>query len=83
VALDDLDCSAVIRAKLDAGTLPSTRPSQVWAGESRGQMCDACDRTITPGEIEYEAHLTDQGIFRFHRACFEIWQRERAARLGG
>jgi hypothetical protein len=76
------DCSSAIRAKLAAGTLPLTRPSQVWVGESLGETCDACDQPIVPGEIEYEANLADQGTFRFHRRCFDLWQQERATRLG-
>ena len=78
---NNLDCSATIRAKLTAGTLPATRPSQVWVGENRGETCDACDRPIAPGEIEYEANLADHGVFRFHRSCFDLRHQERAARL--
>jgi hypothetical protein len=74
---NNLDCSATIRAKLAAGTLPATRPSQVWAGESRGETCDACDRPIAPGEIEYEANLADRGVFRFHLTCFDLWHQLR------
>jgi hypothetical protein len=75
------DCSATIRGKLAAGTLPATRPSQVWVGESQGETCDACDQPIAPGEIEYEANLVDRGVFRFHRGCFDLWHQERAAHL--
>jgi hypothetical protein len=83
VPVVDLDCSVTIRAKMDAGTLPSTRPSQVWAGESRGETCDACDGPIAAGEMEYEANVADQGMFRFHRRCFDVWHQERAARTSG
>jgi hypothetical protein len=72
-----MDQGTVIRTKLRAGTLPTTTPSQVWVGESRGESCDACDRPIVGGEIEYEAHVIGQGVFRFHRKCFEVWHRER------
>jgi hypothetical protein len=78
---DSRDFIAVIRAKLAAGTLPTARPSQVWAGESRGDVCDACDRPIAPAEMEYEVNITDHGVFRFHRACFDAWHQERARRL--
>jgi hypothetical protein len=78
---NNLDCSATIRAKLAAGTLPATRPSQVWVGESRGETCDGCDQPIAPGNIEYEANLADQGVFLFHRGCFDLWHQERASRV--
>jgi hypothetical protein len=75
------DLSTVIRAKLAAGTLPATRPSQIWAGESEGVTCDACDQPITAGDMEYEANVVEGGVFFFHRACFDAWHQERAAFL--
>lgn len=71
------DHGVVIRRKVRAGTLPTTTPSQVWVGESRGEPCDACDRPIPRGEMEYEAHVIGQGVFRFHRKCFDLWHQER------
>jgi hypothetical protein len=53
----------------------------VWAGESLGDLCDACDQVIAPGEMEYEANVADPGTFRFHRRCFDAWHEERARLL--
>lgn len=79
---DSRDRASVIRAKLAAGTLPTTRPSQVWASESRGgEDCDGCDQMIRAGEIEHEVNMAEQGVFRFHRSCFDVWQQQRAAHL--
>jgi hypothetical protein len=35
----------------------------VWAGESKGGTCDACDQPILTGEIEYEANIAAQVQF--------------------
>lgn len=65
---DSRDITAVIRAKLAAGTLPTSRPSQVWAGDSRGHAtCDACDQVIAQGDLEYETNTIGSGVFHFHR----------------
>ncbi len=74
------DLTAVIQAKIARGTLPSTRPSQVWAGSGRGGLCNACDQPIPPTDIEYEADV-DNGVFRFHRGCFDAWHQERAGQM--
>jgi hypothetical protein len=34
----------------------------------------ACDRPITPEDIEYEMDIADNRTLRFHQACFTIWQ---------
>jgi hypothetical protein len=75
---DSRDVDAVIRTKLLAGTLPSIRPSQIWAGESAGAICDACDQAIALRDVEYEANFVDGGTFRFHRRCFDVWHQQRA-----
>jgi hypothetical protein len=76
--LDSVPLTAVVLAKLCAGALPTKRPSQVWAGESKGATCDACDHPIPPRAIEYEVEIANLGVFRFHRECFDVWHQERA-----
>jgi hypothetical protein len=72
------DISAVIAAKIAAGTLPTIRPEQVWVGKSQGEVCDACDQPIAADDLAYEVTITSQGVFRFHRKCFDAWHEERA-----
>jgi len=74
--------TAVIRAKLADGRLPSDRPSQTWAGLGTDHACDGCDAPITKAEIEYEAKFDVRArVFRFHRQCFDVWLQERVAKI--
>jgi len=80
--VDSRNLTATIRAKIADGRLPVERPSQIWAGDGRGDPCDACELSITSVDVEYEANfVVPAGIFRFHRKCFDAWQQERAERM--
>lgn len=67
------DLAAVVRRKIAAGTLPREAPQRTWAGHGTGLHCDVCDLEITPADIEHEADLPDERVFRFHAACFTAW----------
>ncbi len=67
-----------IRGKTADGRLPAERPSQMWAGDGRGEPCDACDRPITSADIEYEVIVLPDRMFRFHQPCFDAWHQVRA-----
>jgi hypothetical protein len=71
------DLIAHIRRKIEAGTLPTVRPSQVWAADASGKPCAACDLAIEAPEVEYEADIDGVRALRFHRKCFEAWYFER------
>jgi hypothetical protein len=75
---DSSEIITAIRAKIADGRLPVERPSQIWAGDGSGEPCDACDRPITPAEIEYEAQFLPARMLRFHRMCFDAWHQLRA-----
>jgi hypothetical protein len=75
-ASDDL--VDVIRARLAAHSVPSSTPSKVSGGASRGAMCVGCGGRIAVGQIEYGVEFGDAGAVRFHRACYAVWDKERA-----
>ena len=65
-----------ILGKLDGGGLPRKGPSKMYAGYGHGDWCTACDRTITPDDIEYEMEFDDGVVHRMHRDCADVWQAE-------
>ena len=67
---------ARILEKLDAGSLPRKGLAKTYAGHGRGYRCAACDRSITPYDVEYEIDCADGVKYRMHRDCATIWQAE-------
>ena len=65
-----------ILGKLDDGGLPRKGPNKMFAGYGQGHRCAACDRTITPYEIEYEMDFDRRVTHRMHRDCAVMWQAE-------
>lgn len=69
-----------IRDKLWYGLLPNVTPVKTWGGYGTGhKLCDGCDVTITPKEVEHEVELEDGSTLRFHIACASLWQVLRTA----
>lgn len=69
-----------IRDKLWYGLLPNVAPVKTWGGYGTGhKLCDGCDVTITPKEVEHEVELGDGRTLRFHVACASLWQVLRTA----
>ena len=75
------DLSALIRAKVAAGTLPKYAPVKVWAGYGTGKLCDACGLPTSTAGIEYEVDMADRQTFLFHQPCLTMWHPECAAYL--
>ena len=77
--MDILAATLAIRARLTQHTLPQRalwRRSGEYAG---GGACDGCGERITSAQASYTVDFTPGATpssVRFHRACFEIWQRE-------
>ena len=67
---------SIVRAKLVTGTLPRGEIQKVWVGLGTGRQCSACDRPITPAEIEHEADLVAGSTLRLHRSCLGVWEAE-------
>lgn len=68
-----------IRQSIVAGRLPKEHCHATWYGKGTGQPCEACDRSITPNEIEVECDLPDGGMVRLHSRCYDVWSREVSA----
>jgi hypothetical protein len=74
--------AAMIRKKLDAGTLPLNSPAKLWAGLGSGRLCVACEHQIQSSQAEYELEYDDdRPIPRFHAACHALWEEERLRRF--
>jgi hypothetical protein len=69
-----------IRDKVWYGILPNLTPVKIWDASGTGhKLCDGCDATITPKEIERGVELGDGRTLRFHAACASLWQVLRMA----
>ncbi len=66
-----------VRDLLTAGMLPRQRCQATWFGPGRGHTCAACDRPIVATDIECECDLQGGATLRFHKQCFEVWDRAR------
>jgi hypothetical protein len=77
--VDILAATLTIRARLTQHTLPH---GALWrrSGEYSGRgACGGCGERITSAQASYVVDFTPgvtPSSVRFHRACFEIWQRE-------
>jgi hypothetical protein len=67
---------ATILRKFEAGDLPRKGLTKMSAGHGRGYRCVACDRTITPYDVEHEMNFGERVTYRMHRDCAALWQAE-------
>lgn len=65
-----------VRARLEAGLLPSERPSNSWAGPGHEKPCDACDGIIAREDIRWELDFGPAGVRRLHAGCLRVWEHE-------
>jgi hypothetical protein len=72
-----------ILGKLDAGDLPRKGLTKMYAGYGKGYRCAACDRTITPYDVEYEMDFSGGVTYRMHQSCAAVWQAEWERRADG
>ena len=69
-----------IRDKVWYGLLPDVTPVNAWSGHGTGhKLCDGCDVTIAPKEVERGIELDDGRTLHFHVACAGLWQVFRTA----
>ena len=71
------DVAAVVRSKIQAGTLTTETPTKVWVGKGTGQTCDGCGVRVTSADIEYETDLPGGRTLRFHQRCLTVWHEQR------
>jgi hypothetical protein len=79
IIVDTATATVVIQKRLRQRLLPE---AVFWrcAGEYvGGNPCDGCGERITSAQasyvVDFAAGVNPQSV-RFHRVCFEIWQRE-------
>ena len=66
-----------IREMLSRHGFPDAQFTHLWAGRGTQCCCEACGRTITGDDVEYELEYR-QGTHRLtvvlHRDCWEEWR---------
>ena len=69
----------LIRDKLQDGRLPYDSIPRMWGGKGDGEICDACEESVTPSQMIMEGVSTDvsKHAVQFHVACFYLWDVER------
>ena len=65
-----------IRQKIRSGALPKASCRMTWFGPGSGNTCVACERSVSPTDLEVECDLSGGGTLRFHRSCYELWVME-------
>lgn len=48
-----------VRAKMDAGVLPSTRPEKIFAGHGQDEPCTVCGALIRRSQVEWSVRDND------------------------
>jgi hypothetical protein len=82
--LDGPALRELIKQKLDDGTLPLTRPENLYAGPGSGARCTGCGEPIYPMQIEYEFDYEgERQTLRLHLECAGLWEALRLRRDGG
>ncbi len=67
---------ALVRERIRSGRLPSSLPSNIWAGHGDGHRCAVCDQVINSSERQYEFTLPTLGGrdgYRLHFSCHQAW----------
>ncbi|HKZ72602.1 MAG TPA: hypothetical protein VJ011_00985 [Steroidobacteraceae bacterium] len=69
-----------IRTRLRQRKLPDQPPWRVSGEYASGGLCDGCGGRFTSAQasyfVDFSAGSTPESA-RFHRVCFDAWQRER------
>ena len=52
---------ALAQERIRSGQLPSSLPSNIWAGHGDGHRCTVCDQVISSDERQYEFALPSPG----------------------
>jgi hypothetical protein len=65
-----------IRARFDAGALPTTRPHANYASYGGRLACDGCGETIRLAQVQHEMSYDNDRIVRLHLGCAGVWEAE-------
>jgi len=74
--MEEHEVRSLVLLKIADGRLPR-RTDKLWAGPGNGEVCDACERPIAPGQYLMEGVDGGRTLFRFHRECFAVWNAAR------
>ena len=79
--MEPLILRILIRQKLADGRLPQDSTSRVSGRPSNGEICDACDEQIEPGQFVMQDGSMDatRVALQFHVGCLYAWDTERTA----
>ena len=77
--VEPLILRVLIRQKLADGRLPHESTSRVTGRPSNGEICDACDEKIEPGQFVMQDGSTgaNERALQFHVGCLYAWDTER------
>jgi len=67
---------ALAQERIRSGQLPSSLPSNIWAGHGDGHRCAVCDQVIGSAERQYKFALTTpdgQSAYHLHFSCHQAW----------
>jgi hypothetical protein len=80
--LHDAALRTLVRRKLDDGRLPLDLTKTIAVGTGSGNICLACDQTITVEQVKYQAFGPKYGpALRLHWGCHVVWQLECIQRM--
>ena len=80
--LYDAALRVLVRRKLDDGRLPLDLTKNDCRKPWIGNICLACDQTITVEQVEYQAFGPRYGpALRLHWGCHVVWQLECIERM--
>jgi hypothetical protein len=79
---------ANVRERLRTGVLPRDLPPAdpsaaapaIRTETGAGEPCAACEEPIAPGQPLEACEYPSGQVLRFHGACYQCWNDERAAR---
>jgi hypothetical protein len=67
---------ALAQERIRSGQLPSSLPSNIWAGHGDGHRCTVCDEVISSAQRQYEFALPSvggQSHYHLHFSCHQAW----------
>lgn len=73
------DLPAVIRRKLENGSLPQKVPIKLEESRGTGATCDGCGQPIKFSDVQHALFFVDR-VFRLHFACAGEWAAQRRKR---
>jgi hypothetical protein len=76
VDMDNATVRQSVKARLDDGRLPRNVISPFWTSHGKGQLCDACLRSVTESQVLMGAEAPNRRTIYFHARCLVYWRLE-------